>query len=71
MWDNGHRAAPFFILAFYSFAHYCSAVTMFKELDLREVGGTYFSDVITFVERLFDVLFFDIQMCASVVHSNR
>lgn len=44
---------------------------MFKELDLREAGGTYFSDVIAFGWRVLDVLFFDIQMCASVVHSNR
>lgn len=44
---------------------------MFKELDLREAGGTYFSDVAALAMRLLDVLFFDIQLCASVVHSNR
>ncbi len=47
------------------------AVVMFKELDLREAGGTYFSDVAALAMRLLDVLFFDIQLCASVVHSNR
>eukprot|EP00877_Chromochloris_zofingiensis_P010645 jgi/Chrzof1/5834/Cz16g17170.t1 len=41
MWDNGHRAVPFIIVAFYAFSHYCMAVVMFKELDLREAGGTY------------------------------
>lgn len=71
MWDNGHHASPFFIVAFYAFSHYCSAVTMFKELDMREAGGTYFSDVLTLVQRCLDVLFFDIQMVASVIHSNR
>lgn len=71
MWDNGHRAVPFIIVAFYAFSHYCMAVVMFKELDLREAGGTYFADVITFLGRILDVLFFDIQLCASVVHSNR
>ena len=44
---------------------------MFKELDLREAGGTYFSDVVAFLWRILDVVFFDIQMAASVVHSNR
>jgi hypothetical protein len=40
MWDNGSHAAPFFIVAFYALSHYCMAVTMFKEMDLREqVGG--------------------------------
>lgn len=71
MWDNGSKASPFFIVAFYAFSHYCSAVTMFKELDLCEAGGTYFSDVLTLFQRCMDVLFYDIQMVASVVHSNR
>jgi hypothetical protein len=47
------------------------AVAMFKELDLREAGGTYFSDVVAFCWRLLDVAFFDIQLAASVVHGNR
>lgn len=71
MWDNGSHASPFFIVAFYAFTHYCSAVTMFKELDMREAGGTYFSDVLTLFQRCIDVLFYDIQMVASVIHSNR
>jgi hypothetical protein len=71
MWDNGHHASPFFIVAFYTFCHYCSAVTMFKELDMREAGDTYFTDVLTLLQRGWDVLFYDIQMVASVVHSNR
>lgn len=71
MWDNGSHASPFFIVAFYAFSHYCSAVTMFKELDLREAGGTYFSDVLALFQRCMDVLFYDIQMVASVVHGNR
>lgn len=71
MWDNGSHASPFFIVAFYVFCHYCSAVTMFKELDMREAGSTYFSDVLTLFQRCIDVLFYDIQMVASVVHSNR
>lgn len=44
---------------------------MFKELDLREAGGTFFSDIVTLFWRLLDVLFFDIQLAASVIHSNR
>jgi hypothetical protein len=44
---------------------------MFKELDMRDAGSTYFSDVLTLVQRVMDVLFYDIQMVASVVHSNR
>jgi hypothetical protein len=44
---------------------------MFKELDLREEGGTYFSDVVGLAARVLDVLLFDIQLAASVVHSNR
>lgn len=71
MWDNGSKASPFFIVAFYAFSHYCSAVTMFKELDMREAGSTYFADVLTLFQRCIDVLFYDIQMVASVVHSNR
>lgn len=71
MWDNGSHASPFFIVAFYAFSHYCSAVTMFKELDMREAGSTYFSDVLTLFQRCMDVLFYDIQMVASVIHSNR
>ncbi|KAI8472414.1 MAG: hypothetical protein J3K34DRAFT_519751 [Monoraphidium minutum] len=71
MWDNGHRLVPICMVTFYGFAHYAMAVTMFKELDLREAGGTYFSDVVAFGWRVLDVLFFDIQLCASVVHSNR
>ena len=71
MWDNGSKASPFFIVAFYAFSHYCSAVTMFKELDMREAGSTYFSDVLSLFQRCLDVLFYDIQMVASVVHSNR
>lgn len=70
MWANGSTAAPFFIVAFYVLSHYCMAVTMFKELDMREVGGAYFSDMGVFAKRLLDVLFYDIQMAASVVHSN-
>lgn len=38
---------------------------------MREAGSTYFSDVLTLVQRCMDVLFYDIQMVASVVHSNR
>jgi hypothetical protein len=71
MWDNGSKASPFFIVAFYAFSHYCSAVTMFKELDMREAGSTYFADVLTLFQRCIDVLFYDIQMVASVIHSNR
>lgn len=71
MWDNGHAASPFFIVAFYGLCHYCSAVTMFKELDMREAGDTFFSDVLTFFQRVLDVLFYDIQMAASVIHGNR
>jgi hypothetical protein len=43
MWDNGHHASPIFVIAFYGFCHLCSAVTMFKELDMREAGDTYFA----------------------------
>jgi hypothetical protein len=71
MWDNGRTSMPFVIVAFYSFAHYASAITMFKELDLRDVGGTYFSDVVALFWRQLDVLFYDVQLCASVVHGNR
>lgn len=42
MWDNGHHASPLFIIAFYGFCHLCTAATMFKELDMREAGDTYF-----------------------------
>ena len=51
MWDNGHAAVPFIIIALYSFCHYVMAVIMFKELDLRDAGGTYASDVATFAGR--------------------
>ena len=44
---------------------------MFKELDLREAGGTFFRDVVSLGARLLDVLAFDIQLAASVVHRNR
>ena len=71
MWDNGHHASPIFIIAFYGFCHLCSAVTMFKELDMREAGDTYFTDVLTVFQRFLDVLFYDIQMVASIVHGNR
>jgi hypothetical protein len=43
MWDNGHHASPIFIIAFYGFCHLCTAATMFKELDMREAGDTYFA----------------------------
>jgi hypothetical protein len=43
MWDNGHHASPIFVIAFYGFAHLCTAVTMFKELDMREAGDTHFA----------------------------
>lgn len=43
MWDNGHHASPIFVIAFYGFCHLCTAVTMFKELDMREAGDTYFA----------------------------
>jgi hypothetical protein len=42
-----------------------------QELDMREAGDTYFSDVLTFFQRVLDVLCYDVQMVASVVHSNR
>uniref|UniRef100_A0A383WCR9 Uncharacterized protein n=1 Tax=Tetradesmus obliquus TaxID=3088 RepID=A0A383WCR9_TETOB len=71
MWDNGHHALPIFVIAFYGFCHLCTAVTMFKELDMREAGDTYFADVLMLFQRCLDVLFYDIQMVASVVHSNR
>jgi hypothetical protein len=43
MWDNGHHASPIFVIAFYGFCHLCTAATMFKELDMREAGDTYFA----------------------------
>jgi hypothetical protein len=44
---------------------------MFKELDLRDAGGTYFSDVVAFAWRVADVAFYDVQLAASVAHGNR
>ncbi|KAF8059651.1 NLRC3 [Scenedesmus sp. PABB004] len=46
MWDNGHAASPLIIVACYA------AVTMFKELDMREAGDTYFSDVLALGTRV-------------------
>lgn len=42
MWDSNHHAAPVFVIAFYALCHYCSAVTMYKELDCRDSGDTFF-----------------------------
>ena len=44
---------------------------MFKELDLPEAGGGAFGDVVALGWRVLDVLFYDVQLCASVVHGNR
>jgi len=44
------------MVVFYGLCHYCSAVTMFKELDMREAGDTYFTDVITLFQRVLDVV---------------
>lgn len=44
---------------------------MFKELDMREAGDTFFTDVLTVFQRVLDVLFYDIQMVASIIHGNR
>jgi hypothetical protein len=71
LYDNGHYGKALMIVVLYLYSHYTMAVIMFRELDYRGPSQAVGKDVLMFLWRNLDVLFFDIQLVASVVHSNR
>ncbi|MEW5312149.1 MAG: hypothetical protein WDW38_003798 [Sanguina aurantia] len=70
LYDNGHQYYTTVMVVLYFLSHYLMAVTMYMEQD-RVTGGAYSpSDLFSLIKRLLDVLSLDVQLLASVIHSN-
>ncbi|KAJ9533934.1 hypothetical protein QJQ45_027043 [Haematococcus lacustris] len=68
---NGHRVFAAAIACLYLLSHYLMAVIMYMEQDRVARAGRYnLSEFSVFAQRLVDVALYDIQLLASLVHSN-
>eukprot|EP00201_Polytomella_parva_P014039 CAMPEP_0175054332 /NCGR_PEP_ID=MMETSP0052_2-20121109/9445_1 /TAXON_ID=51329 ORGANISM="Polytomella parva, Strain SAG 63-3" /NCGR_SAMPLE_ID=MMETSP0052_2 /ASSEMBLY_ACC=CAM_ASM_000194 /LENGTH=473 /DNA_ID=CAMNT_0016319013 /DNA_START=89 /DNA_END=1506 /DNA_ORIENTATION=- len=68
---HNHRGLATVMGFLYALSHYLMAVIMYMELDRPKQHHHYgLLDFLRFIKRQFDVLCYDVQLLASVIHSN-